>query len=299
MRPLHCLYLAWLVVISSHVPLHAAGSARLTVYVVNYPLQYFAQRIAGEHATVVFPVPPEVDPAFWMPDPHAIAAYQRADLILLNGATYEKWLTKVTLPYARRVDTSAAFQARYIRLADAVTHTHGPTGAHAHEGYAFTTWLDFDLAAQQAHAIAEALSRKQPELQEMFQRRYAALAKDLMTLDAEMQASVSKRPQQPLLASHPVYDYLMRRYGLHLKSLHWEPDVMPSEAEWATLRELHQEHPAQWMIWEAEPMPEIVARLRAMDINSVVFAPCANVPRQGDFLSVMRQNVANLSVAFQ
>jgi zinc transport system substrate-binding protein len=74
---------------------------------------------------------------------------------------------------------------------------------------------------------------------------------------------------------------------------------MPSEAEWAKLRELRQEHPAQWMIWEADPMPEIVARLRTMDINSVVFAPCANVPQQGDFLSVMRQNVANLSAAFQ
>jgi zinc transport system substrate-binding protein len=105
MKCLHCLYLAWLVVISSQASLQAAGDVRLTVYVVNYPLQYFAERIAGEHATVVFPAPSEVDPAFWLPDPHTIAAYQRADLILLNGATYEKWLTKATLPYARRVDT--------------------------------------------------------------------------------------------------------------------------------------------------------------------------------------------------
>ena len=31
--------------------------AGLTVYVVNYPLLYFAERIAGKHATVIFPAP--------------------------------------------------------------------------------------------------------------------------------------------------------------------------------------------------------------------------------------------------
>ena len=143
-----------------HVPLPAAGGERLMVYVVNYPLQYFAERIAGEHATVVFPAPTQVDPAFWMPEPSAIAAYQRADVILLNGANYAKWLSKVTLPYARSVDTSVGFQDRYIRITDAVTHMHGPTGAHTHADYAFTTWLDFALATQQAQAISEALSRK-------------------------------------------------------------------------------------------------------------------------------------------
>ncbi|MGB6281042.1 MAG: hypothetical protein WBG91_12605, partial [Syntrophobacteria bacterium] len=31
----------------------ADESEKLTIYVVNYPLQYFAERIAGEHARVV------------------------------------------------------------------------------------------------------------------------------------------------------------------------------------------------------------------------------------------------------
>ena len=34
---------------------------RLTVYVVNYPLKYFTERIAGEHASVVFPASPDVE----------------------------------------------------------------------------------------------------------------------------------------------------------------------------------------------------------------------------------------------
>ena len=51
----------------------------LSVYVVNYPLQYFAERIGGPDVRVVFPVPTAGDPAFWKPLPEQIAAYQKRD----------------------------------------------------------------------------------------------------------------------------------------------------------------------------------------------------------------------------
>ena len=37
----------------------------LKIYVVNYPLQYFAQRIGGDNVDVFFPAPSGVDPAYW------------------------------------------------------------------------------------------------------------------------------------------------------------------------------------------------------------------------------------------
>ena len=129
----------------------------LNVYVVNYPLKYFAERIGGEHVNVTFPAPADGDPAFWIPDVATITAYQNADLILLNGAGYAKWVKKVSLPRSRLVDTSRRFSEQLITSTDAVTHSHGPKGEHAHEALAFTTWLDFALAARQAEAIAVAL----------------------------------------------------------------------------------------------------------------------------------------------
>ena len=91
-------------------------SEKLTVYVVNYPLKYFAERIAGDQATVVFPAPSEGDPAYWMPDAKTITKYQQADLILLNGANCAKWVKKVSLPRSKMIDTSAKFKDRYITL---------------------------------------------------------------------------------------------------------------------------------------------------------------------------------------
>ena len=139
----------WLMFALAVGPVGADGS-RLTVYTVNYPLQYFAQRIAGERAEVVFPAPGDVDPAFWQPSAEDIASYQRADLILLNGAGYAKWIQRVALPRRKLVDTSATFRDRYIQVDGAATHSHGPNGDHSHAGTAFTTWLDLELAHAQA-----------------------------------------------------------------------------------------------------------------------------------------------------
>jgi zinc transport system substrate-binding protein len=96
-----------------------------------------------------------------------------------------------------------------------------------------------------------------------------------------------------------VYDYLARRYGLNIKSVHWEPDVPPTDAQWSEIKTILTKHPAQWMVWEAKPMQESVERLKLMGIDSLIFDPCANTPDQGDFLSVMQQNAENLETVFQ
>jgi zinc transport system substrate-binding protein len=269
------------------------------VYVVNYPLKYFVERIGGEHVKVVFPAPADEDPAYWMPDAETITDYQSADLILLNGANYAKWVSKVSLPRFRLVNTSARFKDRYIITSEVLTHSHGPGGKHAHESLAFTTWLDLELAAIQVNAIADAFTRKHPGQRNTFQKNYKALEKDLIALDRDIKAVVSKDPSKPLLVSHPVYDYFARRYGLNIKSVHWEPDEMPGAEQWLELQKLLKGHPAKWMIWEGEPMKDSVQKLKSIGVNSLVFDPCGNAPDQGDFLTVMHQNVQNLILAFE
>ncbi len=269
------------------------------VYVVNYPLQYFAERIGGEAVQVTLPAPGDEDPAFWKPDPGMIARYQGADLILQNGAGYAAWTATATLPMSTVLDTSRTFADRYIQIENAVTHTHGPEGDHSHGSTAFTTWLDPTLALEQARAIAAALQARFPGLQQDFRGRFQALERDLLELDRDLASVVAADPRRPLLGSHPVYQYLARKYALNLHSVHWEPDEMPDDGEWENLQTLLAEHPAKVMLWEEEPIREVSERLRGRGVESLVFDPCGNVPEQGDFLVVMRQNVQNLRRAFQ
>jgi len=108
-------------------PPGAAARGKPTVYTVNYPLKYFAERVAGGAVDVVFPVV-EGDPASWAPEPGQITAYQDADLVLLNGADYGQWVDRVSLAASRTVDTGAGFADRFIELEEQVTHRHGPGG---------------------------------------------------------------------------------------------------------------------------------------------------------------------------
>ena len=273
----------------------SASKRSLSVYVVNYPLQYFSERIGGEHAQVSFPAPADGDPAFWEPSVDQIVAYQQADLILLNGASYAKWVRRASLPESRLVDTSPGFADRYISREGQATHSHGAGGEHQHGDVAFTTWLDPQQAISQSAAIRDALIRLRPDAEAIFQQRFASLQRDLQELDEQLSVAFAGYQGRPLLFSHPVYQYLIRRYAIEGYELHWEPDTMPGPEEWRAFDALLKRHPAGSMVWESTPTPEIVTALEQRGIEALVFDPAANEPSAGDYLSVMRDNLARLS----
>jgi len=275
----------------------AADDGLPVVYTVNYPLQYFAQRIAGDIVQVVFPAPADEDPAFWTPDAEIVAEYQAADLVLLNGAGYAKWISRTSLPNSRLVNTSSGIEDQLVRVEGTVTHAHGPAGEHAHEGTAFTTWLDPTQAIQQAEAMERAFSAAWPEHETSFQEGLDSLRADLTALDEQLNAAFRPLRGRPLVASHPVYQYLARRYDLDLESVQWEPSEMPTSAMWRQFRELLQEHPAGVMLWEGEPRSEIADQLTSLEVLPVVFDQCGSAPEEGDYLSVMWRNAENLGSA--
>ena len=266
------------------------------VYTVNYPLAWMAGRIGGGYVNVTFPSM-EGDPAFWRPAPEEVTGFQQADLVLLNGASYAKWIPKVSLPGSRLVDTSAAFKGRFIPLEGEMNHTHGPGGEHAHGDVAFTVWLDPTLAILQAAAVRDALTAQWPERKQLFADGYHAVQAALQQLDQDVETAFAAWGQQPLVGSHPVFQYLSRRYGLNLQSVHWEPDVEPDEKMWRELEELLSRHPAKTMLWEDAPLESTRDQLAARGIRSVVFNPCGNRPAEGDYLTMMQANLEAVAAA--
>jgi zinc transport system substrate-binding protein len=268
------------------------------VLVVNYPLQYLAERIAGDLVDVEFPAPRDIDPAFWEPTVEDIQAFQTADAVLLNGAGYAKWTQRVTLPESRLRVTTRTVSDQFIETDEAVVHQHGPEGEHEHQGLAFTTWLDPAIAAEQARQIRDVMIDLLPENADQFRSNCDRLVDDLLAIDRELESIVARAPDLPLVFSHPVYQYLVRRYGLNARDVHWEPDTMPDDNSLQEFQEMLADHPAKWMVWEAEPTPEIVERLESMGISSVVFAPMGNRPEEGDFLDGMQANVEQFRKIF-
>lgn len=268
-------------------------SGKPVAYAANYPLYYFAQRIGGDLVDVRYPVDPEGDPAFWKPSDEVIAAMQKADLIILNGATYEKWRSTVTIPVSTVVNTSIVFSGEYIET-EGVVHTHGSGEAHSHGETAFTTWMDLQQAIWQAEEICVAMIELLPDRESEIRGRFDALADEIEALHVEFQELGKAIGDTPLVASHPVYQYFARRYGLSIESVHWEPDAVPTGKSVIELDDILEVHEAKWMLWEDEPVAESVELLSKKGIESIVVSPCGNLPEEGDWMTVMRSNLEQL-----
>lgn len=267
-----------------------------TIAAVNYPLAYFAERLAGDFATIVFEAPADEDPAFWKPTDEQIARIQEADLILLNGATYAKWAATTSLPLASTVDTSSSFRSPLLEVKGTVRHAHGKKDTeHSHARTAFTTWLDLKQAAAQARSVADALRKNWPDQADAVMMNLAYLHTDLAKIDSRMRAATAKLKGVPVIASHPVYQYWERAYGLKISSLLWEPEMDLNQDAMTDLKKLMDANPgARHFIWEGDPLPENIEKLKAVGLTSVVISPCANRPADGDFLTVMQRNSAAL-----
>lgn len=277
------------------------GAEAFQVAVVNYPLAYMVERLAGTAVEVVFPTPPDVDPAFWWPGSDGVRLFQDADLILLSGAGYARWTKSASLPDSRTLDTSGSYVDSFVTRPSQVRHSHGPEGEHSHGELAFTTWLDPDLALQQAAAVRDALVERLPAdavAAAGIEDAYAELAADLEALAAAWEAAVGQSPERAVLFSHPVYAYFERRFDVAGRSLHWESDAVPDEEGWRELDGLVAETGARWLLWESEPLAEVVSQLAERGIQSVVFDPCASRPRDGDWLDAMQLNTLALERAF-
>jgi len=284
-------------------PETAATSGVPRVYTTFYPTTYFAERIGGGRVDVVCPLPEGEDPIFWMPGPETIHDYQQADLIVVNGAHFERWVDKVSLPQSKVVDTTGPLAAGLLKYESAVTHSHGTGGQHSHEGVDGHTWLDPENARRQAAEIEKALSLLVPEAADEFQTNFAALAADLDELARSLDELSAELGGRHLLASHPAYNYLGRRYEWDLASLDLDPAQMPDEETLASIRARLDSKPATVILWESPPAEEIAQRLREeLGLASVVFSPCESLDETSaaagqDYLTVMKANVAALKAA--
>ncbi len=269
------------------------------VFASNYPLRFFTERIGGDLIEIVYPVPADEDPAYWTPSPEDVRAIQSADILFLNGATYEKWAETVTLREDRIVNTSAGFSHRYIKLQDAVVHSHGPGEEHSHAGTAFNTWLNPQHAAAQANVIYETLAAQLPDHGSELLQNHEVLREELEALDKRFGQAIADHENTTILASHPVYDYFAERYSLDIVSLHWEPDEFPSIEQWIEFAEIHADNPTDWMIWEDVPADKTQARLREEGVDWIVFRTAMNTPEEMDYIAIMNENANNLLEIFE
>ena len=219
---------------------------------------------------------------------------QEADLILLNGATFEKWLTNVSLNDEDMVNTTAGLEDKMLPLGEKFTHSHGEGGEHTHEGTASITWLDLELAIAQAEKVNEALKNTAPEKSEEFQANFEQLKNNLTELHQNYQNLEIDPEKVQLVYSHPVYQYLQDAYRLKGESLHWEPSDEWNHDKKHEIEHLAKKGQKTYLIWEDEPSKAMKDGLEEMGVTSIVVNPLFGQPENLDFQEVVFKNLQSL-----
>lgn len=280
-------------------PTAAAEGEILTTF---YPSSYFAGRLAGGKVKVRCVTPPGTDPMEFRPSAEAIAGMRTAGLIVLNGAGLEKWARTASLPPSRTVELSRPFAGELLKF-KTVTHSHGPTGAHSHEGVDGHTWMDPVLAQAQARELAKAISAAWPEHAAAVEANLATLLAELGRLDAEWRALAPAISRVHVLANHQAYSYPARRYGFAVVNLDVPPDEAPSPEQWLAVEravaEARSATPGRSrtvMLFEEAPLPETAKRLLdEFGVVAVVFSPGESEPADGGtYVELMRANLGRL-----
>ncbi len=257
----------------------------------------FARQIGGELVDVTMPVPRGTDPAQWVPGIPDITAMQAADLILLNGADYESWVDRVSLPRASTVQTAQRAGIDLITL-PGVAHSHGDGPSHTHEGTASQVWLDLAAAARQAETIAAAMTRTAPAPTAAAADKLADgltnLTTDLMALDDKARALGASLDGTTLLVAQPGLEYFARAYGLHLIEATIDPVQPPTPDQWAAIDATLAQTPARIMLWQTPPPATVAAALAERGVTTALFETGANPDPETSFTDLMRRNLTGL-----
>lgn len=276
---------------------------RPRVLVTSWPLQEMTSFIADDLLSVALAVPDGRVSRTWRPSADDVLKMQSADLLLLNGAGYEPWKTRVSLPSSRVVEISSPFEDRLIVIPDAVWHRHGPEGGHSHPGTVWATWLDPEIALRQSAVITAACSKLSPANAARFAARTAQLAARLEEADQLLRELSESEPagSDTVAGDGPYYQYLLRRIGWKLNYLHWpEPGQELTTEDLKQPESLAEKSGARLFFMLSSRDELAAAAAENAGLRVVRIDLCERMSETGiSFAERLKQNVENLAAVIK
>ncbi len=280
------------------------------VIAVCYPLQFLTQQIAGETTQVTCILPPG-EGKTWRPSRDDIRTLQRADLIIANGrgAQFAKWLDTVSLSQSKLclTATNGLNLSDYIAVQD-VVHSHGPEGEHSHSTMIAHTWLDPEIAKQQAAFIAEEMSRKFPQSRAVYATNLTNLNQRLDAL-SKLLEKTSKPNQRAVLTVNSDLKFFTRFSGLQDQHLAWssQPELQVAESDIQNLltkisstndkRDFVTDEANKKIILSTFPLEaELKNLLEKQGFEAIEINPLDHEPETGDYISVMTENLNRVNL---
>lgn len=200
-----------LIALTGFLPFRLGAQApRLQVVASASMISDMAYQIAGEWIDIETIVPIGGDPHLHEPTPRDARIVAAADLILINGLTFEGWITEL-------IENSGT-KGRITVVTEGVEPLRSLNYKNSTDPHA---WMDAKNGLIYARNICLVLKEMLPEHEEKIQIRFDEYAKEISALDDYIRTEIAKIPEQQriLITSHDAFQYYGRSYGVRLEAI--------------------------------------------------------------------------------
>ncbi|MGW7444522.1 metal ABC transporter substrate-binding protein [Kitasatospora sp. NPDC054795] len=283
-----------------------SGSGKLKVVASFYPMEYLAQQIGKEHVAVTDLTAAGVEPHELELTAKQVGTVQKADAIIyLKGLqpTVDQAVAQSSSKH--KIDATAASPLVDHHLdegtgdADHGGDGHGADG-HKHEDPAGDPhiWLDPTRYAAIAKSVGDEFAKADPAHAEDYRKNTDELVTRLTALDQEFRDGLKDAKTRTFVTSHAAFGYLADRYGLTQVAINGvDPESEPTPARLAAVQKAAKDNGVSTVFFETLVSPKLAETVaKDLGLRTAVLDPLEGVkdPSKDDYLTVMKQNLANL-----
>jgi len=213
MRKISCSFIIFVIGITSTLcgcnqQSKDSNSNRIYLLATTSIVGDIVQQVGGESVDVEVLLPLGTDPHSFTPSPGDISRLAEAELVFINGAGLEEFLSQMIESAGvdvQLVDLSASLPLRSMQSTD-------PTEEHGKDPH---TWMDPNNVIIWAEIVADELSTLDPQNQATYQDNAKQLQTELEELDLWVKSQVAQIPveRRRLVTDHLVFGYFADRYG--------------------------------------------------------------------------------------
>ncbi|WP_229402474.1 metal ABC transporter substrate-binding protein [Micromonospora okii] len=281
-----------------------ADPQRVDVAAAFYPLQFVTERVGGDAVRVVNLTKPGAEPHDLELTPGQVGEVSRAELIVYLSGFQPAVDEAVEINGGDRAFDVASIQP--LLPASAGGHEHGGGEAHGGEaghagGRDRHLWLDPTRLAGVADRLAGRLAEVDPGRSADYTARAGTLRADLERLDRDFAEGLRTCQRREIVVSHTAFGYLAERYRLEQVGLTGlAPEDEPPPRRLAEVARESREHGATTIFFETLVSPKVAETVaREVGARTAVLDPLEGLSADdgGDYLSVMRTNLASLRTA--
>lgn len=304
------------------------AEGKLDVYATVYPLVYFAERIGGERVDVKSVYPAGANEHSFEPTQKDMINMADADLLFYVGLGLEGFIDNAQetlknedLEFIATADaiTDEQLEAAAGAQADAYTEdehghegeddSHGEESAHEGHDHGSTdphVWISPVLSQELAASVRDALTAKDPEGAEEFEKNYEELVAELEALDESFQNLDEKVERDTFFVSHAAFGYLAEPYGFEqvaVAGLNSQDE--PSQKELTEIVDMAREKDIQYIVFEqnvSSNLTEVIQNevgAEAIEMHNLGVLTQEDIDNDETYFTLMEKNLQALETVLK